>query len=77
MVNSEKALTVDEQVELLLSKGLVDDGVMLRRCLANVSYHRLEGYWHPYKFYNADRSDWSFREGTRFSAVWDRYVFDR
>lgn len=77
MAYSDKALTVDEQVELLCSKGIVDEGDTLRKCLGNVSYHRLGGYWHPFKLYNEDLSDWRFREGTEFSVIWDRYVFDR
>ena len=77
MEYSEKALSVDEQVELLLSKGLAADMDMLTECLTNVSYHRLGGYWHTFKQYNEDGSAWRFRDGTDFADVWDRYVFDR
>jgi abortive infection bacteriophage resistance protein len=77
MLYSEKALTIDEQVDLLISKGLAADKDVLKKSLTNVSYHRLGGYWHPYKLYNEDESDWCFREGTDFAVIWDRYVFDR
>jgi abortive infection bacteriophage resistance protein len=77
MLYTKKALTVDEQINLLISKGLAANREPLEKSLTNVSYHRLDGYWHPYKLYNETRNSWCFREGTDFAAIWDRYVFDR
>jgi abortive infection bacteriophage resistance protein len=73
---TDKALTLDEQVESLLLKGLVADESNLRECLGNVSYHRLSGYWHTFRNLDAD-GDWHFNPGTHFSTAWERYVFDR
>jgi abortive infection bacteriophage resistance protein len=74
---SEDALTVDEQIGLLLGKGLAADKDSLRYSLNNVSYHRLSGYWHSFREFSPGAHDWAFRKGTDFATVWDRYVFDR
>jgi abortive infection bacteriophage resistance protein len=71
------ALTIEEQIELLMRKGMVAEQDELKRALRNVSYHRLSGYWHPYKTEVLGGEDWQFRPKTRFEAIWDRYVFDR
>jgi abortive infection bacteriophage resistance protein len=77
MPYTDRALTVDEQVEYLLSKNLDADRELLTARLEKVSFHRLSGYWHSFREFNADDSDWLFRNGSRFDTVWDRYVFDR
>jgi abortive infection bacteriophage resistance protein len=68
MPYTNKALTVVEQVELLISKGLEADREHLARCLTNVSYHRLSGYWHPYRLYD-ENGEWTFRPKARFAAI--------
>lgn len=73
----ETALTVNEQIDALLSKGMLADREQMSFCLGNVSYHRLSGYWHPYRQTIAEDGSWVFRAGTKFADVWDRYVFDR
>lgn len=47
--------------------------------LSYVSYYRLSGYWHPFRFDENGvlLADSRFREGTTFEAVWARYAFDR
>ena len=77
MQHNEKALTVEEQVKALLSKGLVDDKGSLASSLESVSYHRLSAYWRPLRVVGDDLGDWSFPKGTKFSDIWERYVFDR
>ena len=49
MKYAKRALTVDEQADQLLGRGLVADrGVLLAR-LRSVSYYRLRGYWYPFR----------------------------
>jgi abortive infection bacteriophage resistance protein len=73
----ENALTVDKQITLLTDKGLIADEERLQLCLSNVSYHRLSGYWHTFRNLDTESGDWSFHPGTKFSVIWDDYVFDR
>ena len=65
-------LTVDQQAELLISRGLVAEKADLVARLISVSYYRLCGYWYPFK-----RADDSFVPGTTLELVWRRYTFDR
>lgn len=48
------------------------DPAEIEHCLNTVNYYRLSGYWHPF-LKGGDR----FVEGTDFSLVWSRYLFDR
>ena len=68
----KKALTYDEQADLLISRGLECDRAVLIAHLEAVSYYRLSGYLYPYR-----HEDDSFKAGTCFSDVWDAYTFDR
>jgi excisionase family DNA binding protein len=74
---SDHALTVQEQVALLKSKGLLANEAHLAFCLQSVSYHRLSGYWHTFRIFEDESSEWQFHPNTEFDAIWDRYVFDR
>ncbi len=64
--------TFDEQVDLLVSRGMQGDREEIREHLVDVGYYRLSGYWHIFK-----NEDDSFRPGTTFQEVWDIYTFDR
>lgn len=66
------ALTLDDQVALLLSRGMQGDAKLIRRRLSSVNYYRLSAYWHTFRSSNDQ-----FRPGTEFETVWERYVFDR
>ncbi|WP_370544547.1 Abi family protein [Frondihabitans sp. VKM Ac-2883] len=74
-------LTIDEQVELLGSRGLELDGEA-QRWLRVVNYYRLSGYWYIYRQLvmtdegRLGRSD-QFDVGTRFSTIAGLYEFDR
>ena len=72
MIYSKPALTFDQQVELLVSRGMTGDRDLMRTRLATVNYYRLSGYWYPFR-----NPDDSFKAGTSFELVWSRYVFDR
>jgi len=69
---TKSALSFDEQVDLLLSRGMLGDRAEMKERLACVSYYRLSGYWFHRKLPNN-----SFKPGTTFATVWDQYVFDR
>jgi abortive infection bacteriophage resistance protein len=70
-------MTITEQVSFLFSKGLIANECELSFCLSNVSYHRLSGYWEPFKNRDDELEDWKFLPETCFDEIWDRYVFDR
>lgn len=68
----KKALTYEEQADLLISRGFKCDRGTLIAHLEAISYYRLSGYLYPYR-----NDDDSFKAGTCFSVVWDTYTFDR
>lgn len=69
---TKSALSLDQQVELLVTRGMVGDRQRMRRRLASVNYYRLSAYWHTFRAANDQ-----FVPGTDFETVWERYVFDR
>ncbi|MEZ6234593.1 MAG: Abi family protein [Phycisphaerales bacterium] len=80
MEYAKPALTLEQQADRLLGRGLIASRADLIERLRVVGYYRLSAYWHPFR-----RDDPSqpgalldeFREGTSLDVVWDRYVFDR
>jgi len=66
------ALTIEEQVELLISRGMTGDAECIANRLAMANYYRLSGYWFPFRTIED-----KFRPGTCFETVWRRYTFDR
>jgi abortive infection bacteriophage resistance protein len=70
-------LTIDDQIDLLLSRGMViPDRARASRYLSHISYFRLRGYWIPFEKAGTG-PDHAFQDGTTFDAVLDLYVFDR
>ncbi|MBE9068907.1 Abi family protein [Leptolyngbya cf. ectocarpi LEGE 11479] len=68
-------LTLQEQVNLLVSRGLiVQDHQQACYYMAHLNYYRLSAYWLPFE---ADHSTHRFRPGTDFEAVLNLYIFDR
>lgn len=68
------ALTFEQQIELLQSRGLeVDDIGLAANYLSNISYYRLSAYMLPLKVPGEDR----FIDGTTFENILDLYLFDR
>jgi abortive infection bacteriophage resistance protein len=65
-------LTIEEQVELLMSRGMTGDAACIANRLAMANYYRLSGYWFPFR----TKGD-QFHSGTCFETVWRRYTFDR
>lgn len=75
MKYSKKALTIDEQIILLLKRKLkIDDLERAKRYLESVSYYRLSGYM----FHLQDKQEGTaFLEGTTFGDIINLYTFDK
>lgn len=72
MVYAKRALSLEQQADLLLGRGLVADRDELTQRLKVVNYYRLSGYLHPFR-----QPDDSYQPGTTLEMVWRRYNFDR
>lgn len=78
MIYAKKALTVQEQADQLINRGLVADRNELIGRLTSVSYYRLSGYLYPFRVRDAaGRPTDAFIPGTTLGTVWRRYNFDR
>lgn len=81
MTNSRKhfdkpALSLDEQLELLSSRGLViQDPSHALHYLRYIGYYRLSGYFRPFQYPNDPAH--TFQAGTTFNQVLQLYIFDR
>ncbi|MFC1595821.1 Abi family protein [Candidatus Margulisiibacteriota bacterium] len=73
MKYAKPPLTFEDQVDLLLSRGLLADRTKLLNRLSGVNYYRLSAYLYPFRNLGAD----TFKPNTSFDQVWHRYVFDR
>lgn len=73
---SKPWLSIEEQVDFLMGKGMICDRDVLAKRLREVGYYRLSAYWFPFKV-PAEGGRTAFREGTEFSHVWRTYQFDR
>ncbi|MFN8713489.1 MAG: Abi family protein [Bacteroidota bacterium] len=70
-----KPLTIEEQIELLKSRGLriEEQEEFLRNALINISYQRFKPYFSP--FYHSPETR-CFQPGTTFSCIMHNYEFD-
>jgi abortive infection bacteriophage resistance protein len=67
--------TVDEQIQLLQSRGMeIDDLEQARHYLSHINYYRLAGYWIPFE---SNHQTHQFKRGTNFNQVISLYDFDR
>ena len=73
MKYTKPPLTLEQQADLLLSRGMKGDRATMLGRLAVVNYYRLSGYWHPFR----NPEDDAFKPNTTFDKVWERYAFDR
>jgi abortive infection bacteriophage resistance protein len=78
MIYGKQALTLEEQADRLIDRGLLADRDELIARLRAVSYYRLSGYLFPFRARDASGKllD-SFIPGTKLDTVWRRYTFDR
>ena len=78
MIYSKKALSVEDQADLLLKRGLLADRNTLISRLKVVNYYRLSGYLYPFRRRDAAGNPTDdFVPGTQFDQIWRRYNFDR
>ncbi len=72
---SKPAKSIDEQIALLQSRGLVvSNEAFAQHVLSNISYYRLAGYWWPMQ---ADKELHIFKPGSRFEDAVSLYNFDK
>lgn len=72
---ANKATTVEEQIELLRSRGMliIDDEIdKAKEYLLDIGYYRLGFYWH---YFEIDKKH-NFKEGTRLNYAIELYYFD-
>ena len=72
--------TLDEQIDVLASRGLALDQAVAEQWLRSVGYYRLSGYWYPYREIGdpqrANHLDRFVRDAS-FDDVVQLYEFDR
>ncbi len=67
-------LTIDEQIETLLARGLlIPDPKRVRHYLRYIGYYRLSGYFPPFLAHD----HYHFKDTVKFDSILDLYVFDR
>lgn len=72
---SKPALTYTEQIEQLVSRGLVIDNTERAiHLLESISYYRLSGYWYPLL---QDKEEHIFKKDSNFDTAFKMYSFDR
>lgn len=73
---NKPALSISEQIKLLLSRGLiVSDEKYAEQRLANISYYRLRAYMMPFQY--PDDPGHTFKKNTSFEQIVNLYTFDR
>lgn len=78
MQYNKPALTFQDQAKLLVARGLiVDNPGDLEKYLSQVNYYRLSGYWYVFKVIDQFTGEETFKPGTTFQMIHDRYEFDR
>lgn len=74
----KKYLTIDEQIELLKSRGMViNDHDYASRLLSRVAYYRLSGYWYPQRIITGGVRKDQFLPGTTLESIEAIYLFDK
>ena len=70
----KKPLSISEQADLLITRGLVcDNEERLKSYLSSIGYYRLSAYWYPY----LDKNTNKFSPNTNFKTILSLYIFDR
>jgi len=75
MKYAKRALSVSEQLDLLVGRGLsVADRAKAEASLRAISYYRLSAYFIPYEIQRG--ATHKFKEGSSFDDIVDLYTFD-
>ncbi|WP_420465797.1 Abi family protein [Panacagrimonas sp.] len=78
MKYAKPALTVEQQVDQLLRRGMIiQDRERAAHHLHHINYYRLRAYWLPDEVSSPVQGDHLFRPGTDFDDIIDLYSFDR
>ncbi len=78
MKYTKQPLTLEQQADQLIARGLFADRQSLISRLSAVNYYRLTGYLHPFRILDASgKPTDQFVAGTNLDTVWRRYNFDR
>ena len=70
MKYTKPALSLVEQADLLISRGMLGDREQIIRQLSAVNYYRLSGYWRTFRLHNSH----DLSPNTTFDKFWMRYV---
>ena len=75
---SQNLISVADQVQHLVERGMsVRDDALAKRILTHIGFQRLSAYWRPFELPTQEKQVNFFREGTSFTAVMARYLFDQ
>ena len=78
MVQQATPISVTDQIQYLLAQGMALPNIeRAERTLNHVGFHRLSSYWKPFESPPGIGSGVLFKEGTSFSEVIARYMFDQ
>lgn len=75
---SKPALTLEQQIDLLVSRGLkIDDRDTANHYLRFIGYYRLSAYCIPFQYNGNNANKHYFRPDTSFEQILELYIFDR
>ncbi len=78
MEYNKQAKTIDEQIALLTSRGMLfEDNEYAKNILSKISYYRLRAYWLTFEKENVTPDSHFFKANTYFEQVVKTYEFDR
>ena len=78
MTNQTDPISVVDQIQYLSAQGMnFPDIEGAKRTLNHIGFHRLSSYWKPFEMPPGTCSGALFKDGTSFSAVVTRYLFDQ
>ena len=70
--------SVEDQITYLLDRGMtVPNKGVAERSLNHIGFHRFSAYWKPFESPEGGSAKPSFRKGTSFGVVLNRYLFDQ
>ena len=65
----KSAISLEQQADLLLSRGFLAERDILISRLRSVNYYRLSGYWYPFK-----NEDDTFKHNTTLEMIWQMWI---
>ena len=70
--------SVEDQITYLLDRGMtVPNKGVAELSLNHIGFHRFSAYWKPFESPEGGSAKPSFRRGTSFGVVLNRYLFDQ